>query len=366
MFKLTDRDKGSVRERVLASLAAIALVLLALVSFLILVPACGIYSSWLPTWTNACPRAGVLDDGLVEQAALDREQASLKTQITALEREIARLRCEQVAEAPPPPKSEPESVPEPKAAQCKPAQTIAKTSEIVFVFDTSSSMELSVDLPRDLDNRMDQAWKEREQIQARIQGGSFLDIPRLVIATGKLDRLHKEGARYPGERRISVAKKVTIDAILKAPADVNIGLVSFNACETVSHGRFTPPQRGALIQRVNGLKEKDATPLAIAVEAAAASLDGGDTADDFVNIVVITDGRDSCKGDPCSAARRAKRAKPGLSINVIDLSNVGQARCMAEETGGFYKQRGEGMDIGELSRSVREAAGYEGDGLCRQ
>ena len=54
-------------------------------------------------------------------------------------------------------------------------------------------------------------------------------------------------------------------------------------------------------------------------------------------MVVVSDGGDTCGGDPCAAARAAKAVKPDLTINVIDLSggtDGGVLRCVADAGGG--------------------------------
>src|SRR3546814_5112498 len=43
-------------------------------------------------------------------------------------------------------------------------------------------------------------------------------------------------------------------------------------------------------------------------------------------IVVVSDGEETCHGDPCAAARALKAAKPNAIINVIDISGDGKGR----------------------------------------
>jgi len=97
---------------------------------------------------------------------------------------------------------------------------------------------------------------------------------------------------------------------------------------------------------------------------AARNLQGGDSADDPVNMVLVTDGADSCGGDPCRVARALKRQKPGLIINVIDMSQTDRLSCVAQVTGGRYRQS-RGNDVEALTRAIANASGYEGDGQCR-
>ncbi len=375
---------------------AIILLLLVGASFFVLLPACGIKWSewpWLSHWcTIDSASARSTDD-------LDRESAALEAEIAALERDIAALRCEAPPKAPPPevpaevpveepppvepeeraaeepeeqPKEEVAEEPEPpkeeeiaKVEHCEPEQTAKPPEELVIVVDTSTSMSISIDLPKNLEDRYNRAWKNLEKAQAALAGGDLSQLMRIASLQSEVDAAARAAQNYPGESRISVARKITTDAIDKAPADLPIGLVSFNACKARPHGTFAPPQRERLKSIVRGLRDKDSTPLALAVSRAAASIKGGATADDPVNIIVISDGQDSCRGDPCRAAREAKRKKPGLVINVVDLSSGGAIKCMADQTGGFYRQKREGMNIDDLARSVREGAGYEGEGLCR-
>jgi hypothetical protein len=72
------------------------------------------------------------------------------------------------------------------------------------------------------------------------------------------------------------------------------------------------------------------TPLANGLEAAAHLEDvSGRTV-----ITLISDGGESCGGDPCAVARTIKQSRPRLLANVIDISGQGGAACVAEATGG--------------------------------
>ena len=79
-------------------------------------------------------------------------------------------------------------------------------------------------------------------------------------------------------------------------------------------------------------------------------------------MIVISDGRESCRGDPCDVAKRLKKQMPGLVINVLEITRRPVIKCVAEVTGGFHRLIGDRID---LEGAVREAAGYEGQGFCR-
>lgn len=83
---------------------------------------------------------------------------------------------------------------------------------------------------------------------------------------------------------------------------------------------------------------KGATPLARALRQAAADIG-------FENrpatIIVVSDGLDNCRTDPCATAAELKAVAPGLTIHAIAFDKVHQDElaglsCMANETGGLF------------------------------
>ena len=73
--------------------------------------------------------------------------------------------------------------------------------------------------------------------------------------------------------------------------------------------------------------------------------------------MIVTDGDDSCGGDPCAEARRVKASRPELVINVVDLSSNPRDRdvlqCIANAGGGKLLSPGDPL---ELQRKIDEAA----------
>jgi von Willebrand factor type A domain len=173
-------------------------------------------------------------------------------------------------------------------------------------------------------------------------------------------RLRKE----PKTRRIEAAQSAIIQAVQRAPKTVQVGLVSFAGCrnEAKDHGIFSYSQRAALVREVQSLRLSGGTPLARAMSQTHAQLSRGVSSNAPVNMVVISDGRESCRGDPCDVARKLKNQMPGLVINVLEITRRPVIKCVAEITGGFHRLIGDRID---LEGVVREAVGYEGQGFCR-
>lgn len=155
--------------------------------------------------------------------------------------------------------------------------------------------------------------------------------------------------------RLAAAKSAAGVLIRSLPDDVDVGLVDFSACNRVRRDKFySSSQRPALIGEINGLTPQEGTPLAQAVQRAGAVASRSAAS----VMIVVTDGDDSCGGDPCAAARAAKASRPDLTINVVDLSTNAKDRqvlqCMAAAGGGVVLRPGDPLD---LQHKIKEAAG---------
>jgi Mg-chelatase subunit ChlD len=155
--------------------------------------------------------------------------------------------------------------------------------------------------------------------------------------------------------RLDAAKRAAEAMIRGLPAGVDVGLVDFSACGQVRRDRFyATPERGALVGEINAISPKQGTPLADAIRRAGAV--ASDSAPSV--LVIVSDGGDSCGGDPCAVARSLKAAKPNVTINVIDLSDSPRERqvlqCIASAGGGRVLSPG---DTADLTRKMKEAAG---------
>lgn len=265
----------------------------------------------------------------------------------------------------PEPISEPQPEPEPEPVeeasyQCEPDEVLQQPSEVAIVLDGSGSMQYSVDVPEQLEQQYLEAWN------ATSGGGGGADLMAIFNALAMQERansLEQQLRNYPGRSRMSVAREVMDEAVRRAPNSIALDLTYFNSCTSITSNSYGTDRDG-LRRAISSVSPDSGTPLARAMRVAANNLEGGDSADDPVNMVVVTDGNDSCQGDPCSVARELKRLKPGLVINVVDMSQSNVLSCVSEATGGTYR-RSRGVDPSELVAAVQEAAGYSGAGQCR-
>ncbi|TIQ86177.1 MAG: hypothetical protein E5X44_25985, partial [Mesorhizobium sp.] len=81
------------------------------------------------------------------------------------------------------------------------------------------------------------------------------------------------------------------------------------------------------------------TPLTSAVRQAAEALK---YTEDKATVILITDGLETCKGDPCALGRELRAAGVDFTVNVVGFGLTAdegkQVACLADNTGGKYIQ----------------------------
>lgn len=156
-----------------------------------------------------------------------------------------------------------------------------------------------------------------------------------------------------GAPRIGEARQAVRSVMPELAARRRLGLVVYGphgdrACQSAAL-RLEPQWEagGPIIAEVDGLVPDGETPLTEGVRLAAETLQYREKPG---VVVLVTDGKETCGGDPCALAGQFAREAPGLVVHVIgfkvrgehwDWSNPGAegvsvARCLAEETGGQY------------------------------
>jgi len=161
------------------------------------------------------------------------------------------------------------------------------------------------------------------------------------------------------ETKLEAAKKALSDFVGILPADLSVGLEVYGHMETqecddiemiVPVGKLDVDE---MQQKINSLQAFGQTPVAAALEKAAAamrSLAGDKT------IVLISDGVDTCDGDPVRAAERI-RDEMGIDVNIqvaglgVDESAKEQLNETATAGGGNYYTADNAQ---QLERSLRD------------
>lgn len=145
--------------------------------------------------------------------------------------------------------------------------------------------------------------------------------------------------------RIAKVRKALATVLPEVAPVRPIGLIVYgpgasNKCESVEL-RLRPMLNAAeaIMAEVDSIVPAGRTPLTAAVTQAADVLDYKSKP---ATIVLITDGEETCGGQPCNAAGLLKARGKDLTIHVIGyrdkLATTGPfgSRCMADVTGGTY------------------------------
>lgn len=233
-------------------------------------------------------------------------------------------------------------------------------SEVIMVFDTSGSMNYNLNVPPRAEQELNTLIRRRDAVLGQGVLGMFSAAP----LSRKIESIMKNLRTMPGTDRIDVAKPAAITLIDSLPDKVSTTLLTFGTqCGQIRRlGPIDAGRRGALKQHIRSLVADGTTPLADAIQAVAKVADGGKTPEKPVNVVVVTDGFDSCQRDPCAAAKAVTRALPHSYISVIAASrNLEPLQCIADIGRGLFMQP---RSSEEFAHAVRQAAGQEGNGRC--
>jgi Ca-activated chloride channel family protein len=175
-----------------------------------------------------------------------------------------------------------------------------------------------------------------------------------------LDASGSMWGRVGNQTKIEVARE-TIRSLLKdwRPQD-QLGLVTYGHRRKGDCGdievlrQVGPVDADALMAQVNGISPKGMTPMTASVKMAAEQLK---SSEGLTSVILVSDGVETCKADPCSVAAELKKADVKLVVHTVgfdiqDRQAAKQLECMAAATGGLALSAG---NAGELSKAIGQA-----------
>lgn len=147
--------------------------------------------------------------------------------------------------------------------------------------------------------------------------------------------------------RIDIVRQAMAETLPAITAHRNVGLMvygpgPYNVCDTIDLKlRPQPNAAQAILDIVADVIPAGRTPMTRAVELAAKELKYREKP---AAVVLLTDGEETCGGDPCATAAKLKSQAHNLVVHVIGYAlreaagtlGTMQSRCMAEATGGQY------------------------------
>jgi Ca-activated chloride channel family protein len=179
-----------------------------------------------------------------------------------------------------------------------------------------------------------------------------------------LDASGSMAERIEGETKMDIAKRAVRELVASLPDDARLGLVVYGHRKPVDCNDIElliPParlNRAAFIAAVNAIKPKGRTPLSAALEFAARALDYTNQA---ANVILVSDGLETCNQDPCATAARLKAAGVNFVVHAVafDLSarDAKKLACIATATGGRFLQANDAASLKDaLYVAVTEAS----------
>jgi Ca-activated chloride channel family protein len=192
----------------------------------------------------------------------------------------------------------------------------------------------------------------------------MLCLVQVVWATPKamiiFDASGSMWGQVDGRSKIEIARQALGDLLRGWDPKTPLGLTVYghrrkgdcNDIETMVP--IGPVNKEKMIRMIDGIQPRGKTPIAEALRRVAASLRGSE---DPVTVILISDGKESCGGDPCAVARELKASGINFVAHVIgfhvDRATDRELSCIARATGGEYFSA---RNAAALNRAIRHVA----------
>lgn len=192
-----------------------------------------------------------------------------------------------------------------------------------------------------------------------------------------LDASGSMAGKVGGERKLSVAQDALLGFSRKLPDDARLALRVYGhtgnnkdsgkaescAGSALLQG-FGAPDPARFEQVVRSVEPVGWTPIAASLDAAAGDFaSAGDEARRNI-VYIVSDGIETCSGDPVAAARRLNQSDVRVVVNVVGFDvgsdDAGQLRAVAEAGGGDYLAAGNRAELQRIfnARSQEAHARY--------
>lgn len=145
------------------------------------------------------------------------------------------------------------------------------------------------------------------------------------------------------ESKISVAKEVMTSIVNSLNSKLEVGLVAYGHrrrgdCKDVEElVAVGPLKRELLIEKITSIRPTGMTPISLSLKMTAEKIK---SFNERTTVILISDGQETCMGDPCELVRDLKSEGNRFKLHVIgfgvteDVSR--QLGCVAKSGGGKY------------------------------
>lgn len=198
----------------------------------------------------------------------------------------------------------------------------------------------------------------------------FISAARTAHAAGRvefiLDSSGSMNAKMGTERKIDVARNALTAAISETP-EGNIAALRIYGHRIPNNKKaesckdselaipFGPIDKAAFLAAMNRAKPLGQTPIAYSLQLAAQ--DFGKPGDEVATIILVSDGEETCGGDPVAVVKGLIAKGFKIKVNTIgfdvDPKARAQLQALATATGGLYR---DARDSAGLAATLKELA----------
>ena len=196
-------------------------------------------------------------------------------------------------------------------------------------------------------------------------GNSLLAQDRAMVV---LDASGSMWGQVDGTTKMEIARDAVRDLFNKweIAGNVDAGLTAYGHrrkgdCTDIELLSGVGPVNGSKISGLlSGLQPRGKTPLSDAVVQAAEAMRYEETK---ATVILVSDGIETCGGDPCEVGKRLEAAGVDFTAHVIGFDvfaevDRAQLRCLAENTGGVFTSA---SNADELTQSLDSFGAIDAD-----
>ena len=146
-----------------------------------------------------------------------------------------------------------------------------------------------------------------------------------------------------GKTKIEIAKDTVSDVVTNWDDSKLLGLMAYGHrkkgdCKDIETLiPVTKVDKAGIISQVKKINPKGKTPISASIRMAAEELK---FTEDEATVILISDGKESCKADPCATADELEKLGVNFTAHVVgfgvDEKTSKQLKCIADNTGGNY------------------------------
>ncbi|MAK59864.1 MAG: hypothetical protein CMK09_02685 [Ponticaulis sp.] len=187
-----------------------------------------------------------------------------------------------------------------------------------------------------------------------------------------LDASGSMWGQIDGEAKITIARRVISELLETWPETSQLGMTVYGHrsegdCQDIERlVPLGPFDAEGVRQAMSTIRPLGKTSLTDAVRQSAEALAEDEAGG---SIILVTDGLETCSGDPCALGRELAERDIGLRTHIIGFGLGGEdtsaLKCLAAETGGSYTDADDADDLQDALQTAGEQASQEPLGLLQ-